>query len=461
MNSLPTIKKATTLAVVLMCVSMSLTCLAATMAAPSTVSHATVNTQVAGDGPSQVLDMARKLLVDSFNAGSGYPEVWIRDGMTFLEVAMDVNTHEYVKKSLLPFFSFQTAAGEMPDGYIDKGDMVNILRAYEEDGDSTGWGWCQGTNVVCKNNVETDQETSLVQAVHIYVTKSDDVAFLSQEVKGISIIDRLELALTFLMNERRDSATGLITGATTCDWGDIQPENVPGTYLTPDTHYAVDIYDNAMFILAVDAYVELCALVGKDPEHWRTVSDPHRAAVRKVLWDEANEKFIPHHYLAEGSPFDASFDENSIYYHGGTAVAAQAKILSRDEVKNAYDRMKKNVGQVASQGGNVTIGMTVYPPYPAGSFKNLAKEYNYQNAGDWDWFGGRMVQALVVHGLVDEAVEALEPMVERAIAFDGFFEWFDFHGQPQGSAKFHGSAGVLGKAIEMVQTAVRERQLRE
>lgn len=42
--------------------------------------------------------------------------------------------------------------------------------------------------------------------------------------------------------------------------------------------------------------------------------------IRKHLWDSQRQKFIPHIYL-NGSPFPETFDENQVYYHGGTAVA--------------------------------------------------------------------------------------------------------------------------------------------
>merc|ERR1711865_780040 len=109
---------------------------------------------------------------------------------------------------------------------------------------------------------------------------------------------------------------------------------------------------------------------------------------------------------------------------------------------------------VQSAGGKVTIGLTVYPPYPDKYFANPCcnHSYSYQNAGDWSWFGGRMVQALVSNGMIQDAVTEIEPMLARVISAGGFWEWWDQENQPSGSAKFRGSAGVLGKAIEMLQS---------
>jgi hypothetical protein len=79
------------------------------------------------------------------------------------------------------------------------------------------------------------------------------------------------------------------------------------------------------------------------------------------------------------------------------------------------------------------------------------RPYGYQNGGDWTWFGGRMIQELVRYGLIDEAYRELEPMIDRVIKNDGFYEWYTRSNKPRGSGTFRGSAGVLAKAILMLQ----------
>ena len=60
-----------------------------------------------------------------------------------------------------------------------------------------------------------------------------------------------------------------------------------------------------------------------------------------------------------------------------------------------------------------------------------------------------MIQQLIAYGMVEEAYELAAPMMERVIANKGFYEWYRLDGTPAGSSEFKGSAGVLGKAIEM------------
>lgn len=101
--------------------------------------------------------------------------------------------------------------------------------------------------------------------------------------------------------------------------------------------------------------------------------------------------------------------------------------------------------------GAPSIGLTVYPPYPNGTFENKGLgEYSYQNGGDWTWFGGRMVQQLIRVGMYEEAYEALAPMVDLVLDHKGFYEWWTRDGKPAGSASFRGAAGVLWKSIEML-----------
>jgi hypothetical protein len=292
--------------------------------------------------------------------------------------------------------------------------------------------------------VETDQESSLVQSIYKYVQATGDYSILNEKAGKKTVAERLEWSMDFLMNHRFNEEYGLLWGATTSDWGDVQPEHDWGVYLTDDTHYAIDIYDNAMFLIALENLMELLPAT---QEKWQPVHQLIFDNCRKHLWDEVNQKFIPHIYL-NGSPFPDDFNENEIYYHGGTAVAIEAGLLSKEEIKTSIDKMAENV----KASGAGSIGLTLYPPYPEGFFKNEGMyPYGYQNGGDWTWFGGRMIQQLIKNGFAAEAYEHIQPMVKRVKDNDGFFEWYTVNNEPKGSGTFRGSAGVLWKAVEMLE----------
>lgn len=255
--------------------------------------------------------------------------------------------------------------------------------------------------------------------------------------------------MKFLLKDRFETKYGLIWGATTSDWGDIQPEHDWGVELNADTHKAIDIYDNAMFVIAINNYLEFAALSKADRNYWIKVGADLKSNIRKYLWDQNGQKFKPHIYL-NGSPFPNTFDEEEIYYHGGTTIAIEANLLSKKEVKQAYLKMQDNVAKAKA----ATIGLTLYPVYPAGTFKNGSMSpYSYQNGGDWTWFGGRMISELIRFGYITEARAALTPMLDRVIKNKGFFEWYSPDNRPQGSSSFRGEAGVLWTAISQLNAS--------
>lgn len=386
-----------------------------------------------------VKEKALAIVGTGFNAGDGYREVWIRDFNTFIELSAEVFPKEELKENLLVFFRMQGDDGNIIDGFtpaekIGEGETDFSYSALEP------------RYAGHKNTVETDQESSLIQAVYKYIRITGDSSILTEMVGTKSVAHRMEWAMEFLMNHRWNEQYGLIIGATTADWGDVQPEHGWGVDLDDNTHPAIDIYDNAMYIIALDNLIEMMPNAGK---RWKSVRDQVAENARKHLWDEENQKFIPHIYLEKGSPFPDDFNENEIYYFGGTAVAIEAGLLSKDEIKASLDEMVRRV----ELAGAPSIGLTLYPPYPDGFFANkiMNPEYSYQNGGDWTWFGGRMIQQLIKAGYVHEAYEQIQPMVQRVKDNNGFFEWYSINNEPRGSGTFRGSAGVLYKAIEMFE----------
>jgi len=390
-----------------------------------------------------VKDKALEVVETGFNAGDGYGEVWIRDYNTFIELSAEVYEPEVLKENLMVFFRMQGDDGNIIDGFIPKEQAGNVGYDYR-------YSELEPRYAGHKNTVETDQESSLVQSVYKYIKSTGDRSILKEKVEDKTVAERLEWSMEFLMNHRYNEQYGLLWGATTADWGDVQPEHEWGVYLTEDTHYAIDIYDNAMFLIALDNMMEL---LPEKKEKWQPIRKQIAENCRKHLWDEENQKFIPHVYL-EDSPFPDDFNENEIYYHGGTAMAIKAGLLSKEEIQISLEKMVDNV----KAAGAASIGLTLYPPYPKGFFENESMvPYGYQNGGDWTWFGGRMIQALIQYGFVEEAYEQIQPMVKRVKANDGFYEWYTVDNEPRGSGTFRGSAGVLYKAIKMFETEMDQK----
>lgn len=383
-----------------------------------------------------VKEKALEIITTGFNAGDSYSEVWIRDYNTFIELAMEVHGHEDIRENMRIFFRFQDEDGGIVDGF----------RPFQEGAGGYDYIYSdlEPDLMAHKNTVETDHESSLIQTVYKYVKRSGDTAFLDEEIDGMTIAERMLFAVDFLMNERMSEEYGLIWGATTADWGDVQPEHEWGVYLTEDTHYAVEVYDNAMFLIALE---NLAELLPEQADYLNEIHEMISSNIMAHLWDEENRQFVPHRYL-DSSPFPDDFNEDEIYQHGGTAVAIEAGLLSSEQVYEALLRMRENVEAANA----ATIGLTLYPPYPEGFFLNEGMyPYGYQNGGDWTWFGGRMIQQLIRYGFVQEAYEEARPMFDRVVENDGFYEWYTPENEPMGSGTFRGSAGVLYTAIEMFE----------
>ncbi|MDO4195821.1 MAG: hypothetical protein Q4D33_06670 [Prevotellaceae bacterium] len=400
--------------------------------------------QIAGDTLFAIVDsMAHEVVKGGFNAGDGYGEVWIRDYNTFIELAMDVMPDSLIQDNLLTFFRFQGETGDIVDGFIDAKNAKDTPGGYAYRRTPL-----EPRYAAHKNTVETDQESSLVQAVWRYVNKSGNKAFLQQEVCGKTVITRLEWALDYLTRERWSDKYGLLWGATTADWGDVQPEHPWGVALDENSHLCADIYDNAFFVIAINHLLDLGG-DAIDSNRWTALRDEVKANIRKHLWDSTRQKFRPHVYLAE-SPFDPSLDEDAIFFHGGTAVAIEAGLLTDEEIRQQNDAMLANV----KASGAPTIGLTLFPPYPEGTFQNKGMyPYGYQNGGDWTWFGARMIVQLARHGMLREAYDELRPMLQRVVDNHGFYEWYSVDGKPMGSGTFRGEAGVLHTAIETLRTS--------
>lgn len=393
----------------------------------------------------QVDSMARSIISQGFNAGSGYSQIWARDMNTFIEVACEETNQTDIRNAILLFFALQQPNDEMIDGYVLKPDFTWYdNHPYYADAAPDHVGF--------KNTVETDQESSLIQIVGKYIRKTGDTSILREDVAGRTVLERMDDMVDYLIRERYSEQYGLLFGAMTADWGDVQPNDDFGCDMNELSSRAIDVYDNAMFLIALDYLQEMtddASLLKK----WKGIREQIAQNVRKYLWDAERKKFIPHLYI-DPSPIPAGFDENQIHYHGGTAVAIEAGLLSKEEIAVVNAQMLENV----RLSGMPSIGLTLYPTYPEGFFRGgMAKPYVYQNGGDWTWFGGRMIQQLVANGFVEEAYDEIRPMIDRVIKNQGFFEWYGMGGVPSGSGHFKGSAGVLAKAIEMMNDWAEEK----
>ena len=400
---------------------------------------------IAADNKLDTVQTRALKLLSGFSAGTSYNEVWIRDFNTFINGSLKVHPKEKVKEMLLMFFKIQGSDGNIVDGLVDSAKAaVGYQYRYSR---------LLPGSAAHKNTVETDQESSLVQAVKKYVDITGDNSILFEVIDAKTVLQRIEDALVYIQKHRWSAQYGLVTGATTIDWGDVQPETGWGVAINNKTKWAIDIYDNAMYVMAIHDFLSIKPKDYKPRENWATIATTIKKNARRHLWVPAAQKYLPHVYL-NGSPFSKDFNENQILYTGGSICAILAGFNTAAEIKEINRQMLA----AAAKEKHATIGITVYPPYPKEQYPNMPP-YSYQNGGDWTWFGGRMIAALVANDLVKEAYDELTPMIDRAIANKGFYEWYNVQtGAPKGSGDFRGEAGVLFDAITVLkQWAIKNK----
>src|SRR6476620_9407416 len=147
------------------------------------------------DNLDTVLAKAKMLLSKGFNAGDGYPQVWIRDLNTFIETSLKVYNVDTIRKNLLTFLYLQQPNGEIVDGYVLKGHVSwNDPSIYYSTLDTTHVGF--------KNTVETDQETSLIQAIGKYIRVTGDTSILYEKIGDKTVSQCLDKAVQFLLMNR-------------------------------------------------------------------------------------------------------------------------------------------------------------------------------------------------------------------------------------------------------------------
>ena len=337
--------------------------------------------------------------IEGFAAGAVYPQIWLRDAATIMPAS-----RFYYPEGFLTSWIEEHLAFQKPDGALED--------------------WVDSQGRSDKNTVETDQETSAVQAAYqVFLLKADKARpWLEKRVAGEAVIDRLEKALRYPFAHRFDAKLGLLTGAHTADWGDVDPEDSDqkAIYVDERTHWTSDIYDQAMAYEACSQMAEMLSALGRAEEaaSWTRTAAALKNQVNRLLWQADKGYYRVHIHL---TPFPHDFDEDGMFAMGGNA---QAIISGLANVSQA----EKIIGEAMARQkrfGVSTIGGCLLPPYPAGFFKHPAMDetYEYQNGGQWDWFAGRLILAMFETGFSREARDKLLEVIRKDLANEGLFEW--------------------------------------
>jgi len=359
-------------------------------------------------------------MVSGFAAGSAYPQIWLRDSATIITASRLFYEAPYLRSWLEEHLAFQKSDGSLAD-------------------------WVDSRGTSDKNTTETDQETNAVRSA-AQIARILGKDWLEKRIAGETVLSRLSKALQFVLSRRFDKTHGLVTGAHTADWGDVDMDipDQKAIYVGPKTHWTCDIYDQAQFYGAAQELAEMsenCGLADK-ARFWNEQAGEIRKNAERWLWQEARGFYRVHIHL---DSLRHDFDEDGMFAMGGNAEAVISGLASGEKAKKIFE----NAQARQKTYGFSTISGSLLPPYPKGIFKHpmMDDPYEYQNGGQWDWFGAKLVYAMFERGFSRTARQKLLEIAKKGAANKGLYEWDTPSGQGQGSAFYSGSAGSLALAL--------------
>jgi hypothetical protein len=364
----------------------------------------------------------------AFAAGTTYAQAWIRDTATMMSYARFFYPLADLQGIVDRFFRTQGPRGEVQD-------------------------WLDTAGRCDKNTVESDQESSLVLAV--WPLALCDPGWMAGGVDGVSRLARLDRALEWLWRNRRDATCGLIWSGFTADWGDVERSYADqrAVKLSDRSRRTYSTYAQALFVQAAQKLSLMAECLGDSAmaAKWRQRGDEVAARCRRLLYLPERGYFLVHR--VEGGD-DLLETERDILAVGGNAEAVRAGLMSRGEIARFLRVLAERRGTY----GLRSASFTLLPPYPQGFFPHpaLRSPWSYQNGGEWDWIGGRLVAALYQAGFRKEADRYLEEIAAKNLSEMNIFEWSDRAGNGQGASFYAGAAGVLGEAILLGRLGLQE-----
>lgn len=392
-------------------------------------------------------------LVKGFGAGRGYPQIWLRDSATIIPASRYYYTSEYLTTWLEEHLSYQGEDGNLFD-WIAAGPVASFQsqgapRAKEVYRARTNRAGEEPLTIAAdKNSTEADQETSAIDAAFQVFRITGDRQWLNKSIKGRTLLQRLDLALEYLLKARFDSKHGLVTNAFTADWGDVSPtyNDQRAIYLDEQTPIVVGLYTNVLFYRAAEQLRELYATLKQTQkaDYWKRKAATIKENINKHLW-QADKGFYRLHLTLTPSLIKELPEESNLFAMGGNGLAALYGVADDTQSRKIFEVAEKRQREY----GFSTIAGVLLPSYPKGFFKHpaVSDEYYYQNGAQWDWFAGRFLLAEFERGYAARASRQLIEIGRKTAANNGLFEWHTKDGKGMGSSDYAGNAGSLAAAI--------------
>ena len=382
--------------------------------------------------------------VEGFGAGEDYPQIWLRDSATLVPVSRFFYPASHLTSWLEEHLSHQRPDGQLYD-WIAAGPASHFA-AYAPKSKEI---FESGEHVLSadKNTVEADQETSAVIAAYEIFSAIGERAWLNKEIEGTRLIDRLTAGLEYLVRERIDPQSDLITNGFSADWGDVSPiyPDARTVYLDEATPRVLGLYTNCLFYFASEKLADMYDALGEtsSADPWRERAGQTKESINQHLWQE-DKGFYRMHLVLTPQLTAGWPDDTDIFAMGGNGLAALYGVADDAQAQSIFDRAEERRREL----GVSTLSGSLLPAYPQGFFAHplMQDAYSYQNGGQWDWFGGRFVLAEFERGFSERAQRHLLEIARKVATNGGLHEWQTLDGSGRGSGHYAGSAGALGGA---------------
>jgi hypothetical protein len=292
----------------------------------------------------------------------------------------------------------------------------------------------------------SDEELHLINAAYRYYTMVGGFGWLRKEVRGETVLSRLNRALDWLYANRYHPATGLIKRGHTTDWGDVKFEpSASPTDLDPDAdHWTCSIYDQAMTYRALLQLAEMNGAIGASAraEDLRQRAEALRLSTNRRLWSEQLESYRIHLHV---TPLSHPFPEDEMI----SISNALAAYVGLSDLSRSADLLA-SLERARLRAGASKPGLSIYPPYPPGFFSHPQMSAGeYQNGGLWDWWGGVQITAEFENGESSTALAHLRMVARDWAKHPGLiFEWqMPSSGHGWGSPNYASAAATMAEAI--------------
>lgn len=383
--------------------------------------------------------------VQGFRAGSGYPQLWVRDSSGLAPLSRWLYPRAYLTSWLEEMLAHQQPDGSLFD-WIAAGE-VGLFKQWAPNAREL---FRSGPVAISadKNTTEADQETSAVDAVWRAWRATGDSGWLKKPILGSSVIERSAAAVRFLTRDRYDAGLGLVTSAYTADWGDVSVAygDQRAIYLDDSTPLVAGLYTNSLVARAMAQLGEMYAAIGNAARaaEWRAQAELMRRKVNRHFWQPA-AGFYRMNLLLRGGRVPGATETDQLFALGGQTMALLAGVPSDAQARRVFDVAESR----RLRYGLATVSGVLLPPFRDGTFLHpaLSREWQYQNGGQWDWFGGRFVLAEFERGHSRRALQQLAAIARRVVGSGGAHEWHTREGEAKGSARYSATAAALAEAV--------------